>query len=63
MSQDAQSPAEHAEGVFSRPSAQHGQLVDRLMAKIADLEAKLYQQELQHGGDLIPAGRGERERV
>lgn len=51
----------HQEGVFARSSlaAQQGELVDRLMAKIADLEAKLYKQELQLD-DLIPAGRGER---
>lgn len=55
---------EVVEGVFSRPQANsseknfQGELVDRLLAKIADLESKLYERELE-GKDLIPALRGE----
>jgi hypothetical protein len=53
---------EVAEGVFTRHPdgpAQDGQgeLVQRLMEKIATLEAQLYEHELR-SGDLIPAGRG-----
>ena len=49
----------HVEGVFERPrpasvNANQGELVDRLMAKIAELEATLYERELA-GGALIRA--------
>ena len=51
------------EGVFERPrpasvNSHQGELVDRLMAKIAELEAKLYARDLAGGGDLIRAVHG-----
>ena len=51
------------EGVFQRPRAScqdesnQGELVDRLMAKIAELEVKLYEKDLS-AKDTIPAVRG-----
>lgn len=52
-----------SEGVFHRSDAgssdrtSQGELVDRLLAKIANLESKLYERELG-GHDLIPAMHG-----
>jgi hypothetical protein len=46
-----------AEGVFVRQDATaQGELVDRLMAKIAELETKLYERDLaSNQQQLIPA--------
>jgi hypothetical protein len=51
------------EGVFERPKlagqdgSNQAELVDRLMAKIAELEVKLYERDLSPK-DTIPAVRG-----
>jgi hypothetical protein len=37
----------------------HGELVDRLMARIGELEAKLYDKELSDANFTIPAIHGE----